>query len=269
MNKRAIAGIAVVSIILVAFALILGTVIIWKSYGGSGGFINIFKIIIPSFGGEQPRAEEIVIIRYGILDDNVQYSEDGRNWFDFPELLVVDDKEFKGKDLRQDFEGYYYGEGRQNELPVDIKLSPKAQSEFYPKNFEIPFLNAEIERFCKEKDDIRCKLGGKSVGPYFVRVLLKNYAGEKLTDERPGTDYGDFLVSLDGKIFFRESGKSGSGRSEVTKLTDSHRTIINAVSSWRESVFEKPITISGFGDFETEKIDDYIVVNLNELFKLK
>lgn len=253
MNLRGIAVRYLIGLFLGIFVLIIAILII----AGVIDYSIFLGDVAPSLNRTNGEFYGPEVLRYSILEDEVEFFT-GAEWNDVSGEIILNDKKLDGVQVKSDFVNYYYGFSSREQIDIEIR-----KGAFYPDRPDIPPLRAAGLRLNKG-------IEGRDIF-YFVADFRSKY---NLDDT---TSYGHITLVDGKKMFFTEKG----GFTYNEKLPDEFTTFerdrfMRSATEWINSVFEKPIEISyeeKIGEdtwqdktekFDTEKIDEFIVVRLNE-----
>mgnify|MGYP000386200029 CR=1 FL=1 len=263
----------IIYVVIAGFVL----VIVFSSFSGLfGKEINLLKWL-PDFGENEVDIEDIVFLRYDLVDVKVEYY-DGNDWVELKnsESVKLGGDEFNGKNVKDDFEEFYYERDNIGEI-IEVGRS---------LGFLLGVSKIQNDHSLELTEEY------KGVNTDFVDVRIVDFFSPGSSSEKEGNN-GDVRAHV-----IRRGAREGSDGTviyfllrnnndlEMQYLVDSEEGFVEKVLSfnefsilfqlskgmidWRDSVFEKPIFIGGKVYFCAEfKDNGYIRVNLDGKEKSK
>ena len=207
-----------VSIVLVIIIVTLAIIIFGYSIGWSK-LLERLNIIIPNQTISQPSKEEFQLLRYNISDDIVEYY-DGKDWIEFSQ----DAKKFGEKTLNNDkaysdlAQNYYLDVSKRETRWLTIENQLTLSNEI--GNPSTPSLRIFV-------------IGVQKQGK--ISAILRSWL-----NENDRTTYGELL--LDGGNNLEMT--INNNKRIILKNSELYSELAPKLSSWRTSIFTKPITIN-------------------------
>ncbi len=272
-------------------AIFVLVVVIWGLSSFFGGQAFAFFDFIPGFNRSVGKVVGIEILRYDIGNAKVEYY-DGTRWNNLDREVFLGDKKVKYEDVKRNFESFYYGTKRENNL-IEIEQSisligvlnlvngynnnvikidknledwSKSLGVLSFKSFVIYVPAGIATGYNKNLDVIFQRVGSVSCRECKSGDVRFQFMNRELSRGSPIS----FILGLGDqtKIMYADAKKLAS----IDVKGDFLTRMFNYMKDWRNSVFKKPIGInyvldeSGVLQYFCSELRDkrYIVVELSK-----